>query len=385
MGFMNIFKGQFIDIVQWEEETPGVLVHRFERHNNEIKNNAKLIVRPGQMAVFVNEGQIADHFEPGTYVLSTANVPILTSLLSLPTNFESWHKAEVYFVKTTEQLDIKWGTPQPVMMRDMDFGVVRLRANGNYSYRIGTTNGLLERFVGSRDEFTADELQGQISAKVVSEFSDSLGELKIPALDLAASYNEIGDRVKLNLNKVVEQLGLEVMSFTVTNITLPDAVNEAMDRRGSIGIMGGMNQYMQAQAADAMRDAANNTGNAGTMMGMMIGGQLGGLNQGMMNQGMMNQQPQYQQQYQQPVPPPQQQAPQMPPPPPPMPSYYVAINGGQQGPFNMQQLQGMVSNGTLTPGTFVWTAGMASWQAASTVAALGVLFGAVPPPPPPMG
>ena len=366
MGFMNIFKSQFIDIVQWEEETPGVLVHRFERHNNEIKNHAKLIVRPGQMAVFVNEGKVADHFGPGTYTLTTANVPILTDLLSLPTNFESWHKAEVYFIKTTEQLNIAWGTPQPVMIRDAEFGPIRLRGFGNFSYRIGQSDGLLERFVGARSDFTAKELEAQITAKVVSELSDSLGELKIPALDLAANYNEIGERVKVNLNVAVASVGLEIMSFTVANINLPDTVAEAIDRRGSIGVMGGMGQYMQAQTADAIRDAANNTGNAGAMMGMMMAGQLGGMGQNVMAQSMA-QQPQ-----------------QVPPPPPPLPTYYVAVNGQQQGPYGIQQLQAMAANGTLTQGTFVWTAGMASWQAAGAVPALTVLFGAVPPPPPPM-
>ncbi len=189
MGIMNFIKNQLIDIVEWPEETPGVLVHRFERAGNEIKRGAKLVVRPGQSAVFVNEGQIADKFEPGTYSLETKNLPILTTILSLPYGFNSWHKAEVYFIKRTEQLDRKWGTAQPITMRDADFGPLRIRAFGNYSYRVGMTDNMLQRFVGAKSEFKAEELEKQIQLKSVSEFTDTLGELQIPALDLAAQYN----------------------------------------------------------------------------------------------------------------------------------------------------------------------------------------------------
>ena len=364
MGFLkNVFTGQFIDIVQWAEETPGVLVHRFERHNNEIKNNAKLIVRPGQRAIFVNEGKVADQFGPGTYVLSTANMPILTTLLSLPYGFESWHKAEVYFVKTTEQLDRKWGTKQPIMMRDTDFGVVRIRAFGNYSYRVGTTDNLLERFIGAKSEYRADEVEGQFDMKVVSVFSDALGELKIPALDIVAKYTEIGEFVQQKLNQTFNSMGFEMTSFTIGNINLPDEVNEAIDKRSQLGALNGvMGMYAQKQAADAMIAAAKNQGNGGAMMGMMMGGTMAG----MVNQG-INQ---------------AQMAPQMapPPPPPPSPSYFLAVNGQRQGPFDQQALQNMAMQGTFNANTMVWTAGMAGWQAASTVPALASLFAAVPPP-----
>ena len=368
MGIMNFIKNQLIDIVEWPEETPGVLVHRFERAGNEIKRGAKLVVRPGQSAVFVNEGQIADKFEPGTYSLETKNLPILTTILSLPYGFNSWHKAEVYFIKRTEQLDRKWGTPQPIMMRDLDFGMLRIRAFGNYSYRVGMTDNMLQRFVGAKSEFKAEELEKQIQLKAVSEFSDSLGELKIPALDLAAKYNEIGERVLQNLQPVMNNMGLELMTFTVGNISLPDNVNEAIDKRGAVGALGGvMDQYKQMQAADAMRAAADNQGNGGAMMGMMMGANMGAFAG--------------QQVFQQP----QQQA-QMAPPPPPQqaPMFYVAVNGQQQGPFNIQQLQGMIAGGGFGPNSLVWTAGMSGWQAANTVAVLSGLFGPVPPPPPPV-
>jgi len=363
MGFRDIFRGQFIDIVEWPEEKEGVLVHRFDRHNNEIKNHAKLVVRPGQMAIFVNEGQIADHFGPGTYELTTANVPILTSLMSLPTNFVSWHKAEVYFVKTTEQLDRKWGTPQPVMMRDPEFKMIRIRAFGNYSYHVGTTDNLLQRFIGARSEFTANAIESQFGLKIVSEFSDALGELKIPALDLAAQYNEIGQFMMQKLQTVMQDNGFELTTFTVGNINLPEDVSAAIDQRASLGAIGdAMNLYAQKQAADAMRDAANNQGGGGAMMGMMMGGNFANLSAQNVAQA--------------------QQTP--PPPPPPAPTYFLAVNGQRQGPFDAATLQGMAMQGTFNGETLVWTAGMAGWQAAKTVPALIQVLGTVPPPPPPM-
>ena len=371
MGIMNFIKNQLIDIVEWPEETPGVLVHRFERAGNEIKRGAKLVVRPGQSAVFVNEGQIADKFEPGTYSLETKNLPILTTILSLPYGFNSWHKAEVYFIKRTEQLDRKWGTAQPITMRDADFGPLRIRAFGNYSYRVRMTDNMLQRFVGAKSEFKAEELEKQIQLKSVSEFTDTLGELQIPALDLAAQYNEIGERVKQNLQPVMNDMGLELLTFTVGNISLPEEVNAAIDKRGAIGALGGMQSYQQMKAADALGDMAKNQGTGGTMMGMLLGGNLGAFAG---QQFQQSQQPQYQQQQQQMAPP---------PPPPTAPLFYVAVNGQQQGPFNIQQLQGMIPGGGFGPNSLVWTAGMSGWAAASTVAALSGLFGPVPPPPPP--
>lgn len=373
MGLMNFLKKQFVDIVEWPDETPGVLVHRFERADNEIKNNAKLIVRPGQMAVFVNEGKIADKFNPGTYILSTKNLPILTDLLSISTGFESWHKAEVYFIKTTEQLDIRWGTPQPVVMRDADFGMIRLRAFGNYSYHVGLNNDLISKFVGAQPDFTTEQLENQITSKIVSQFSDALGEMKIPALDIAAQYTEIGEAVLAKMQVAIAPYGLELSTFTVINVNLPDYVNEAIDRRGAAGAFGGnVAMLNQVKAGDAMLDAANNQGGSGNIMGMMMGGQMGG----MVAQGAFMQQPQQPQQAQQPP------AAPMPPPPPAAPTFFLAVNGQQQGPFTTAQLQSMAMHGTFNAATMVWTAGMASWQAASTVPALSAILGSVPPPMP---
>lgn len=362
MSIFNLFRGQFIDIVEWPDESPQVLVHRFERFHHEIKMGAKLIVRPGQMAVFVNEGRIADHFMPGTYTLKTANLPILTTLLSLPYNFESPFKAEVYFIRTTEQLNRKWGTATPVMMRDSNFGMVRLRARGYFSYKIGTDNELLSRFVGARAEFTCEDLEGQVKAKVVSEFSDALGELKIPALELASMYNEISHTMRRDLAPHFSGLGLEVLDFAVENISLPDEVNAVLDKRTGLGALADVMQpYTQMQAADAMRAAADNPGGAGNMMGMFVGAQLANTTNQTAGQTAG-------------------QTAAAPPPLPPEINFFVAVNGQQTGPFVLAQLRAQALAGSFTRDQLVWTQGMAGWQPAGTVAELQALFAAVPPP-----
>ena len=368
MGLMDFIKGELLDIIEWPDEIPGVLVHRFDRKDHAIKKGAKLIVRPGQMAVFVNEGQIADKFEPGTYSLETKNIPILRTLLSLPYGFETPFKAEVYFIKRTDQLDRKWGTSQPVMMRDLDFGMIRLRAFGNYSYRIGISDEMITRFVGARADFKGEELEEQIKPKCVSSLSDALGELHIPALDLAAKYDEICEQMHQKLTPEFAKIGLELLSFTLQNVSVPDNVQEAMDKRASMGALG-VTDYTKLQAADALRDAAKNQGGSGNMMGMFVGAQLGNL---MGNQTMQPQQP-------------MMGGMATPPPMPAAVMYYVAINGAQQGPFQAAQLQQMVASGQINAQTLVWAAGRAAWSAAGTVPALASFFAAPPPPPmPPM-
>jgi len=277
MGLFDALRTEFIDIIEWREQDAGVLVHRFERHDHEIKMGAQLVVRPGQRAVFVNEGKIADAFENGTYKLETKNLPILATLKGWKYGFDSPFKAEVYFINATELLDRKWGTPSPVMMRDADFGAVRLRARGNYAYKVGETEEMVSRFVGARHEFRADDMEGQLRTRIISSLSDALGELKIPALDVVTQYDEISAAMKEKLGDVFAGLGLELLSFTLENVSVPEEVQKAIDERSSMGAVGDLGKYAKYQAANAMRDAANNEGGtAGGMMGMMVGGQLAG-------------------------------------------------------------------------------------------------------------
>ena len=365
MGLLNMIKNQLIDVIEWPEQEPGILVHRFERHANEIKMGAKLIVRPGQKAVFVNEGKIADGFDPGTYTLSTQNMPFLTTLLSLPYGFTSPFKAEVYFVKTTEQLDRKWGTPNPVILRDQDFGMVRLRARGNYSYKVGIREEMISRFVGAQSDFAADSIEEQIRVKVISSFSDCLGELKIAALDLASKYDEFSNTMHVKLAQDFVRLGLELLSFTLENISLPDEVQKAMDERASMGAIGNLNNYSQYQAANSLREAAGNQGGeSGNLMGMMLGTQMaGGLSNTLIQQ--------------------QNAAAQTAPPPvPAQAAYFAVIAGRQAGPFNMAQLQEMVNKTEIARDTLLWKQGMAAWEKAEAIPEMINLFGCVPPPVP---
>lgn len=368
MGLFSKLRAQFIDIIQWEDMADGVLVHRFDRADHEIKMGAQLIVRPGQRAVFVNEGRIADSFEPGTHTLQTQNMPVLSDLMGWKYGFESPFKAEVYFIKTTEQLDRKWGTPNPVMMRDADFGMVRIRARGNYSYKIGLSSEMISRFVGAQAEFTNEDIEGQAKTKVVSSFSDCVAEMKIPALELASQYDEIGDAMKNKLKEEFERIGLDILAFTVANISLPEEVEKAMDERASMGALGNLNNYSQYQAANAIREAAQNQGGTGNMMGMMVGGQMGsGLADVL-----------HQESKEQPV--------ASSPTPPPVPSqaaeWFVAVDGKQTGPFTLDQLKGKISK-ELRRETLVWREGMANWEKAGEVETLKRLFGACPPPLPP--
>ena len=274
MGLFKKIKAEFIDIIEWREQEPGVLVHRFERYEHEIKMGAQLTVRPGQRAVFVNEGEIADVYEEGRHILETENMPILSTLKGWKYGFNSPFKAEVYFLNITEQLDRKWGTGSPIIVRDADFGMVRLRARGNFSYKMSADKEMISRLVGARSAYTTDDIEGQLRAKAVSSFSDALGELKIPILDLQAQYDEIGDAMKTKLSSMFDGLGLELLGFILENVTVPEEVEKAMDQRASMGAVGNMNQFSQYQAAQALRDAADNPGMAGNMMGMMVGGQL---------------------------------------------------------------------------------------------------------------
>ncbi|MBU8902660.1 MAG: SPFH domain-containing protein [Victivallales bacterium] len=361
MGLFNTLRNEFIDIIEWPDMEAGILVHRFDRHDNEIKMNAKLVVRPGQRAVFVNEGQIADAFEPGTYTLTTQNIPILTTLKSWKYGFDSPFKAEVYFINTTEQLDRKWGTPNPVMLRDADFGIVRLRARGNYSYKIGITEEMISRFVGAQSDFDCDILEDQIRVKVISSFSDCIGEHKIPALDLAAKYDEISEFMIEKLKENFQRLGLELLSFALENISLPEEVQKAMDQRASMGAVGNLNNFSQYQAANALRDAAQNEGGSGNMMGMMMGAQMAGGVSNALNQK-------------------EQPAGQAPPPIPGGNKYFVALDGAQTGPFSISELKQKILAQSFTADSLVWMEGMDAWDKASAREDLKELFGAAPPP-----
>lgn len=272
-------KNQFIEVIEWLDASQNTLLYRFPVYQQEIKNGAQLIVRESQAAVFVFEGQVADVFTPGRYTVEGGNTPILSKLGAWKYGFNSPIKAEVYFVNTKQFTDMKWGTSNPIMLRDNDFGIVRLRAFGAYSMRVADPAGFIKEIAGTNAHFQTEDIDAQLKRAIVTEFSDALGEMKIPALDLAAQYKELGDAIRQKINIDFSSYGLEVTKFYVENVSLPPEVEAAMDKRASMGALGDAQRYMQFQAADALRDAAQNEGGgaglgAGLGAGFAVGGQM---------------------------------------------------------------------------------------------------------------
>ncbi len=380
MGLFNKLRNEFIDIIEWTDNTSDTMIWRFPRYQSEIKNGAQLTVRESQIAVLVNEGKFADIYKPGRHVLNTENMPILTTLMGWKYGFNSPFKVDVYFVNTKQFLNIRWGTQNPIMMRDPEFGPIRMRAFGSYCFRVNEDpTKFILNVAGTDGNFTTESITEQLRNFVITKFTDHLAESKIAALDMAANLNEFSASLTEGLKDDFAEYGLELTKFLVENISLPEAVEQALDRRTSIGVIGNMNTYTQMQFADSLKDSAVNGGGspAGDAMGMGMGFAMAGQ---MANQMTANQQGIGMQQGTSM----QQQGAGMPPPPSQAAVYHLSVNGQQQGPYPIQQLQQMAQNGQLTPDTYVWTNGMSGWEAAKNIPALASLFGTPPPPPPTM-
>ncbi len=362
MGLWDKIKGEFVDIVEWLDNTSDTMVFRFERHANEIKYGAKLVVRESQAAVFINEGRIADVYHPGTYTLETKNMPILSTLMGWKYGFNSPFKAEVYFVNTKRFRDQKWGTKNPIMLRDQEFGPVRLRAFGTFEMRVTDPGKFIKEVVGTDHEFTTEEVSNQLKNLIITRFTDILGESRIPILDLAANYDELSDFITKKIKTEFGEYGLDVTKLLVENISLPPAVEEALDKRSSMGVIGNLNAFSQFQAANAMEAAAKNPG------GMAAGGMGMGMGFAMANQMGQAASPQAQ---------------AAPPPLPQAAQFYAAIGGQQAGPFDVNQLRQMAASGNLTRETLIWKQGMPQWTPAGSVPEVAQVFGHVPPPLPP--
>jgi membrane protease subunit (stomatin/prohibitin family) len=371
MGLWDKLKNELIDIVEWTDDTRDTMVYRFQRYDNEIKYGAKLVVRESQVGAFVNEGKLADVFQPGTYTLETQNMPILSTLKGWKFGFHSPFKAEVYFVSTRTFTGHKWGTKNPIMMRDSEFGPVRLRAFGTFGLKVSDPATFLRQIVGTDSRFTVEELGDQIRDMVVARFTEVLGSSKIPVLDLAGNQDQLGKFMGDRIRTDFAQFGLDIVGLVVENISLPPEVEAMMDKRTSMGVLGNLDQYAKFQAANAIEEAAKNPGGGGMAasgMGMAMGYAMA--NQ--MGQTMQN----------------AQAAPAAPAGPPPIPTaatWYAAINNQQVGPLDEAGLQQKVSAGQITRSTLIWKNGMAQWTPAEKVMELGNLFASVPPPLPPVG
>jgi membrane protease subunit (stomatin/prohibitin family) len=260
MGIGDFIKKQFIDVLQWNEDGDGVLAWRYPMQDFEIQYGAKLTVRESQMAVFVNEGKVADVFGPGLHTLNTNTLPVLTYLQNWDKLFESPFKSDVYFFSTRLQLGRKWGTPQPVTVRDKDFGMVRLRAFGMYSYKLADPKKFFTEISGTRDTYTVDDLEMQLRNLVVSTMSSTLGNSAAPFIDMAANLGVMSDAMKTAMAPVFERYGVAIDNFAVESISLPEELQKALDTRISMGMVGNMATYTQYQTANAIPLAAQNEG-----------------------------------------------------------------------------------------------------------------------------
>ena len=276
MAIMDFIKKQFIDVIHWTEEGDGVLAQRYPMQDFEIQNGAQLTVRDSQMAVFVNEGQVADVFGPGLHSLTTQTLPILTNLKNWDKLFASPFKSDVYFFSTRLQLDRKWGTPNPITIRDKDFGMVRVRAFGLYSFKLVDPGKFYKEISGTREVYSVDDLDGQLRGLVIAGMSDLFGESGVPFIDMAANQVEFAAKLKTVLEPVFDRYGLALDAFAVQNITLPEELQKILDTRIGMNMLGDLGRYTQYQVATSIPLAAQNEGGmagigAGLGAGMGIG------------------------------------------------------------------------------------------------------------------
>jgi membrane protease subunit (stomatin/prohibitin family) len=383
MGLFDAIKeklsNEFVDIIEWAHPEPSSIVWKFPRYQDEIKVGAKLIVREGQAAVFLNEGQLADVFMPGTHTLETQNMPLLSTLKGWKYGFNSPFKADVFFVATKQFVDQKWGTKNPIMVRDAEFGPVRLRAFGSFAFKIGHPSNFIKNIAGAGAQFEVEDIHEQLRNLAITHGMDAIAESKIPVLDMAANQVELSKYITAQVQPEFAEIGLELTKFLVENISLPPEVEAMLDKRSSMGIIGDLNKFTQFQAANAIQDAAQNP-NSG---GMGAAGLSAGMGMAMMQnaQGLFGQSQVQSQQA--PAQAPVSSAPVPPPLPGSVAEFFVAINGAQSGPFTQAQLQELILSKQLTPITLVWKQGMATWVAATDVPQIQALFALVPPPLPP--
>ena len=362
MALWDKVRGQFIDVIDWTDETGDTLVWKFPREGNEIKNGAQLIVRESQEAVFMHEGEIGDVFPPGRYELTTENIPILTTLKSWKYAFNAPFKCDVFFVSMRQFTDLKWGTKNPIMLRDPEFGPVRLRAFGSYCIRVEDPGTFIRQIAGTGSAFETHAITSQLRNVLVSRFADALAEAAIPMLDLAAKYNEMGDDLRQRLQPDFDEYGVALTKFLVENISVPDEVEKMLDKGTQMRMVGDMGRYAQFQTAQAIEEMAKNPGGGGNAMGMIAGVGMGNVMGGVM-QGAT--------------------APAAAPGPPPLPpqtQWYAALDGQQAGPFTPEQVQQLIGQGRIAADTLVWKQGLAHWTAAKAVPDLAGFFSAGPPP-----
>jgi membrane protease subunit (stomatin/prohibitin family) len=348
MGLFDWIFGQFIDVIEWTDNSQDTMVYRFPRKDNEIKYGAKLTVRESQMAIFVNEGVIADVLSPGIYELDTNNLPIITSIQHWDHGFNSPFKAEIYFLNTKRFTNLKWGTKNPIMLRDPEFRMVRLRAFGTYEIKIIEPERFMKEIVGTDSLFSVDEIEHQLTNHILSKLPTILAKSKVSILDFAANYGEFGNYITEKIAPSFAEYGLGLTHILVENISLPEEVEKALDKRTSREITGDLNKHIKYQTGEALgHSAKGNSSSIGDMLGMGAGVALG--------QDMISQISKADKNT-----------------PPALPSrdeslYHVAIDGISDGPYDIRKIRTLIKSGELKEETLVWTKRLKDWTSAKSV------------------
>ena len=361
---------EFIDIIEWLDNTNDTLVHRFERYQNEIKNGAQLVVREGQVAVFINEGQLADVFKPGTYTLNTQNLPILATLKGWKYGFNSPFKAEVYFVSSRLFTDEKWGTKNPITLNDDRFGFVEVRAFGTYAFKINDAGKFITDIVGTDSHFTNYEINEHLKSLISTRFTDTIGEANLPIELYAANTNELSETCLEVMSPEFNSVGISLEKFFIENVSMPEDLKKEIFEYSRLNKLD-LDKLTKFKAAKAMEvAAANESGAAGAGIGMGMGfamaQQVGTL---------FNQQTQTTTTTNQSTP-----TGAVPPPLPNQVQYFYATNGQQAGPVNYDALKSLFGNRTINANTLIWKQGMTNWISLQNVPELQNLLGSVPPP-----
>jgi membrane protease subunit (stomatin/prohibitin family) len=348
--------GELIDIIEWLDESGDTMAWRFSRPRNEIKNGAELIVRPAQLAIFIDQGRLADVFRPGRHTLTTANLPLLSSIRGWKYGFASPFKADVLFVNTKQFTNQKWGTANPVILTDPSLGPVRLRAYGTYAVRILDPAAFVKELVGTNSTFIVEQIADQLRDLIVAKVSAVLATGQISVLELAAKYAEVGTRVLEQVAPQFQQYGLGVTQLVIENVSLPPEVEATLDQKTRMNMLGDLDRYTQLQSADAIRDAARNpSGGAAAGVGIGMGAALG--------QRAMNSSSATTGATAAPAAQPSE------PPPLPTDAWFYAVGSERRGPVSASALRGGI-----TAETLVWRRGMAEWTPASAVPELAAIL-----------
>ncbi|MCW3126152.1 MAG: putative virion core protein (lumpy skin disease virus)-like protein [Bacteroidetes bacterium] len=364
MGIFDKLKHEFIDIIDWTDSSGDTLVWKFPRYENEIKMNAKLTVRESQQAVFLNEGVIADVYQPGMYTLTTQNMPILATLRGWKYGFESPFKADVFFISTRQFVDQRWGTKNPITLSDERFGMIELRAFGSFSYRVTDGGKFIKEIAGTDGRYTTEDINGQLRSLIMTKFSNAVGSGNIPIEKFASNLEDLSSLVQEKLNQDFESYGLKITKFLIENVSMPEELKKEIFDYSRLNKID-MQKLSQFRTTQSIETAAANEGIGGAGIGLGVGLGMGNMVANNFNQA--------------------QQGLNTPPPPPQPLQFFIAVNGQQTGPFGAEQMAQMAQSGSLTRETQVWKAGMSAWTQAGAVAELASVFSTIPPPPPPVG